>query len=150
MTDLGTYVTDDADGLVAPSLRDTVIVLRAVRIVNVPPGRVQQATLKVAQARDVGPSGAAEPAYAKKEYVRSVLDFGLGLFATGAPHAQTPYARVLVPRRMCQLVAEAYVVHQFVFVDDAPQVREDLCATGVDFGPFRLPRVFKFLCVGNI
>lgn len=148
-----THVADDADGLVAPSVRDPVIVLRAIHVTNVPQGRVQQAALKLAQAGDVRPPGAVEPANAEKEHVRGVFDFGLFpcLIAAGAPHAQAPQARVIVPRRVHQLVAEAYIAHQFVFVYNAPQVREDFGATGVDFGPFRLPNVdvFKFCVVGG-
>ena len=77
LTEKGTYIADDADGLVAPSLRDPVIVMRAIHITNVPQGRVQQAALKSAQAGDVGPLGAAEPADAEKEHVRGVFDFDL-------------------------------------------------------------------------
>lgn len=135
------YVADDANGLVAPGLRYPVIVLRTVLVANVPQGRVQQAAPKFAQAGDVGPPGAIEPADAEKQHIRGVLNLDRCVLSAGAPYAQTPKACVLVPRGVHQLVAETYVTHQFIFVDDAPQVREDLGATRVDFGPFRLTKV---------
>jgi len=60
------YVADDADGLVVPGLRYPVIVLSIVLVTDVPQGRVQQAAPKFAQAGDVGPPGAIEPADAEK------------------------------------------------------------------------------------
>lgn len=135
------YIADDADGLVEPGLRNPVIVLCTVLVANVPQSCVQQATSKFAQTGDVGPPGAIEPADAEKQHIRGVLNLDLCVLSVSAPYAQTPKARVLVPRGMRQFVAEAYVIHQFIFVNDAPQVRENLGATRVDSRPFRLPKV---------
>lgn len=135
------YVADDADGLVAPGLRYPVIVLRTVLVADVPQGGMQQATPKFAQAGDVGPPGAIEPADAEKQYICGVLNLDLCALSASAPDAQMPNACILVPRSLHQLVAKAYVTHQFIFVNDAPQVREDLGSTRVNFGPFGLPKV---------